>query len=64
MLTAILSAPDLNIEKASFKDLIPPPTVIGIKTFLDSFDMMPPTLFLPYRLATVSKNKSSSAELL
>ena len=61
VLIAILSAPDLNKFDASFTDLMPPPTVTGIKISFDKLDIIFPMLFLPYKLATLSRNNNSSA---
>ena len=49
-----LSAPEDNRLEISSKDLIPPPTVIGIKTSLTVFSINSSRVFLPYKLATVS----------
>ena len=45
--TATLSAPLRSISAAVSIDLIPPPTVIGIKTSLAAFETKSFKLFLP-----------------
>jgi len=43
--------------------LIPPPTVTGINIFLTVFETNFDKLFVPYKVATLSRYKISSAPL-
>ena len=58
--TPTLSAPAFKKFLASATVLIPPATIIGIKTFSPTFFTKSSKLFLPYKVATVSIYISSS----
>ena len=60
VLTATLSAPARSSARTSCTLRTPPPAVTGMNTSAEVRCKMPLKLLRPYRLATVSRYKSSS----